>query len=78
MMLQVVGEKEKENRTVNVRTRDNIKHGEYKLADVIEVLRKERGERSLESTFGHNEVQQAAQPAANGAPENGLADQPGS
>ena len=75
-MLQVVGEKEKENKTVNVRTRDNVKHGETTLAHVIEVLRKERAERSLESTFGHTGVQPAAQPAANGAPGNGLAEQP--
>ncbi len=45
---------------MNVRTRDNARHGEHKLADMIEVLRKERDERSLESCFGHT----AAQPAA--------------
>ena len=68
---QVVGETEKENRTVNVRTRDNARHGEHKLAELIEVLRKERDERSLESCFGHKK---AAQPAAsNGAAENGSA-----
>ena len=67
--LQVVGEKERENKTVNVRTRDNVRHGEHKLADVLEVLRKERAERSLESCFGHK----AAQAPANGVAENGVA-----
>ena len=61
---------------MNVRTRDNARHGEHKLADMIEVLRKERDERSLESCFGHT----AAQPAAaaevpNKAAENGSAQQ---
>ena len=67
--LQVVGEKERENKTVNVRTRDNVRHGEHKLADVLEVLRKERAERSLESCFGHK----AAQAPSNGVAENGIA-----
>lgn len=31
----VVGEKEKTAGTVNVRTRDNIVHGEFSLSDVI-------------------------------------------
>ncbi len=67
----MVGETEKENRTVNVRTRDNARHGEHKLAAMIEVLRKERDERSLESCFGHKAAQPAA--ASNGAAENGSA-----
>ena len=33
--LSVVGEKERTNDTVNVRTRDNKVHGEYSIADVI-------------------------------------------
>ena len=68
-VVQVVGETEKENRTVNVRTRDNARHGEHKLADMIEVLRKERDERSLESCFGHTAAQTAAAPAAATATE---------
>ena len=67
--VQVVGEKERENKTVNVRTRDNVRHGEHKLADVLEVLRKERAERSLESCFGHK----VAQAPSNGVAENGMA-----
>ena len=70
-IVQVVGETEKENRTVNVRTRDNARHGEHKLAAMIEVLRKERDERSLESCFGHKAAQPAAAAAA--APSNGAA-----
>lgn len=31
----VVGEKEKENKTVNVRTRDNKVHGEINIPDLI-------------------------------------------
>ncbi|XP_064108748.1 threonine--tRNA ligase 1, cytoplasmic-like isoform X1 [Macrobrachium nipponense] len=34
----VVGEKEKENNTVNVRTRDNKVHGEHSIGDVIKKL----------------------------------------
>ncbi|XP_044737095.1 threonine--tRNA ligase 1, cytoplasmic isoform X2 [Chrysoperla carnea] len=34
----VVGEKEKTNGTVNVRTRDNVVHGEYSIADLIQKL----------------------------------------
>jgi len=35
----VVGEKEKENRTVNVRTRDNKVHGEFSLENVLDKFR---------------------------------------
>lgn len=38
----VVGEKEKNSSTVNVRTRDNKVHGEFGIADVIEKLKKVR------------------------------------
>ncbi|XP_055331409.1 threonine--tRNA ligase 1, cytoplasmic-like [Paramacrobiotus metropolitanus] len=36
----VVGEKEQENGTVNVRTRDNVVHGEFKIEDVVERFKK--------------------------------------
>jgi threonyl-tRNA synthetase len=36
----VVGEKEQENGTVNVRTRDNKVHGEFSVADVVERFKK--------------------------------------
>jgi hypothetical protein len=48
----VVGEKEQEAGTVNVRTRDNQVHGEHKLEHVIEVMSNERSTRSLEGLFG--------------------------
>lgn len=38
--IMVVGEKEQENGTVNVRTRDNKVHGEFSIADVVERFRK--------------------------------------
>ncbi|XP_035209779.1 threonine--tRNA ligase 1, cytoplasmic-like isoform X2 [Stegodyphus dumicola] len=41
----VVGEREKSSNTVNVRTRDNVVHGEFSISDVIarfEVLKKQR------------------------------------
>mmetsp|Transcript_16660 Transcript_16660/g.40841 ORF Transcript_16660/g.40841 Transcript_16660/m.40841 type:complete len:725 (+) Transcript_16660:212-2386(+) len=48
----VVGEGEKANRTVNVRTRDNVVHGEHKLEELIEVLNDERAKKSLTCMFG--------------------------
>ena len=47
----MVGEQERQNGTVNVRTRDNVVHGMFTLADVAEVLRHEKGTRSLTSSF---------------------------
>jgi len=38
--LAVVGEKEKANNTVNVRTRDNKVHGEISVSSAIEKLKK--------------------------------------
>lgn len=50
--LQVVGEKEKVDQMVNVRTRDNHVHGMHKLGDVLEILSQEKKQRSLVSLFG--------------------------
>ena len=47
----VVGDKERENGTVNVRTRANKVKGEHSIEDVIGVLSKERDEKKLESIF---------------------------
>ena len=47
----VCGESEKENRTVNVRTRDNKVHGEHKVEALLAVLLKERSTRSLTCCF---------------------------
>ena len=60
----VVGEKEMENRTVNVRTRDNKVHGEKALMDVVMALAEENNKRSRFSIFGHDE--EKAQGAGNG------------
>ena len=51
---QVVGEKEKAEKLVNVRTRDQQRHGMQALPDVIAQLRQERDERHLTSTFGEH------------------------
>ena len=45
----VAGRKEVENRTVNVRTRDNTVHGEYSLDEVIERCRELVENRGLNS-----------------------------
>ena len=45
----MVGEKEKENLTVNVRTRDNKQHGEFSLDSVIPKFEKLANERVLNS-----------------------------
>ena len=37
----VVGDKEQENKTVNVRTRDNVVHGEKKVDVLIKELQQE-------------------------------------
>ena len=44
-----MGEKEKENRTVNVRTRDNKVHGEFAIDDVLSKFKKLAAERILKS-----------------------------
>lgn len=44
-----VGDKELENKTVSIRTRDNIVHGEMKIESFIEVALKENNTRSLTS-----------------------------
>ncbi len=46
-----VGDKEVENKTIALRTRDNVVHGEMVLSSLIEKLEKERNDRSLESCF---------------------------
>ena len=58
-------------RTVNVRTRDNVVHGMFKLTDVAEILKEERDKRTLESIFsqkkGMAQQQSGAAAAAAGA-----------
>jgi threonyl-tRNA synthetase len=58
----VVGEGEKTNRTVNIRTRDNVVHGEHKLEEgLLETLLRERKIKSLTCLFG---VEKSAAAAA--------------
>lgn len=46
-----IGDKEMENRTINLRTRDNIVHGELQLEGFIEKIDQERNSRSLTSAY---------------------------
>lgn len=59
----VVGETEKAAQTVNVRTRDNVVHGMFKLEDVRALMVQERDSRSKESTLSGK----GQKPAADGA-----------
>lgn len=55
-----IGDKEVENQTVNVRTRDNEVHGEMKLAPLVELLNQERASRALSSSLSSkNKAEQA-------------------
>lgn len=54
-----VGDKEIENRTLNLRTRDNVVHGEIGLPPFIEAIRCERENRSLSSHFAKGEMNEA-------------------
>lgn len=44
-----IGDKEVENQTVNVRTRDNEIHGEMQVSNLLELLKQERAQKSLHS-----------------------------
>lgn len=46
-----IGDKEMENRTINLRTRDNVVHGEVDPTSFIEALKKESLTRSLTSPY---------------------------
>ena len=48
----VVGAQEQENETVNVRTRNNKVCGEKKVAEVLQLLCRERDEKLLEAVMG--------------------------
>ncbi|HEY2810134.1 MAG TPA: threonine--tRNA ligase [Rhabdochlamydiaceae bacterium] len=48
-----VGDKELENQTVALRTRDNVVHGELKLESFLQTIQKEADERCLQSLFAH-------------------------
>ncbi len=46
-----VGDKEVENKTVALRTRDNVVHGEVDISDFLAKVVKERDERALMSPY---------------------------
>ena len=46
-----VGDKEVENKTIAVRTRDNIVHGEVDISNFLAKVVKERDDRALMSPF---------------------------
>lgn len=49
-----VGDKELENKTINLRTRDNVVHGEVQVNDFIPKLEQERKNRSEASVYSSN------------------------
>lgn len=51
-----IGDKEVENRTINLRTRDNVVHGELSLSEFIEKVKEELASRSLTSYFATSGV----------------------
>lgn len=69
----VVGEAEKNAGTVNVRTRDNVVHGMFSLAELSEVLRHERDTRSLVSSFEAFKAKRAAVDGGGAAADGGAA-----
>lgn len=46
-----IGDKELENKTINVRTRDNVVHGELVVDQFVQAITKERDQRSLTSAY---------------------------
>jgi threonyl-tRNA synthetase len=52
-----VGDKEMENKTVNLRTRDNVVHGEVALPAFLAALQKEMTNKSLEGEYAHSHNQ---------------------
>jgi threonyl-tRNA synthetase len=51
-----VGDKEFEKRTINLRTRDNVVHGELELKDFIATIEKESATKSLTSSYAKEEA----------------------
>jgi threonyl-tRNA synthetase len=49
--LLTIGDKEVENKTAALRTRDNVVHGEIDISDFLAKVVKERDERALMSPF---------------------------
>ncbi len=51
-----LGDRESENRTISLRTRDNVVHGEMAFTSFVEALRNERSKRALSSPFHQKEA----------------------
>lgn len=51
-----IGDKELENRSLNLRTRDNVVHGEISLEHFLEAIAKEKRERSLTSPWAKQQT----------------------
>lgn len=68
----VVGEKEKSNGTVNVRTRDNKQHGEFSVSEVLEKFSTLRDQRILKSEEHgwKDEPEQAGDKSKSSTPES--------
>lgn len=50
-----IGDQEVEHQTINLRTRDNVVHGEITCNHFLEKIKQERKERSLNSAYASNE-----------------------
>lgn len=59
--IMTVGDQEQEHHTINLRTRDNVVHGEIKMDEFIKIIDKERRERSLETPFKKEPSQQCTE-----------------
>jgi threonyl-tRNA synthetase len=46
-----VGDKESENKSIAVRTRDNVLHGEISISTFVDILMEEKNSKSLASRF---------------------------
>ncbi|MEM1283330.1 MAG: threonine--tRNA ligase [Chlamydiota bacterium] len=53
-----IGDREVEHKTINLRTRDNIVHGELNFDDFLQSINKERKERSLTSPYSSKETKE--------------------
>ncbi|MFA6915959.1 MAG: threonine--tRNA ligase [Parachlamydiales bacterium] len=51
-----VGDKETESKTVNLRTRDNVVHGEISVDELIAKMNQEKASRSLTSAFATEQI----------------------
>jgi threonyl-tRNA synthetase len=58
-----IGDKELENRTINVRTRDNVVHGEIELKEFLAAVEKESSTKSLTSHYAKEEADEPTRKA---------------